>query len=69
MVHSTFPVDLDADGVDFHTAVADHERELIVAALRMAGGQQKEAARLLHLLPSTLHCKIKALGIDLGEFN
>ena len=66
----TAPVALDdGNGVDFYDAVAEHERTLIKAALRMSGGSQKEAARLLHIGPSTLHSKIKALGIDLGKFN
>ena len=70
VVQQGAPVEMDlSGGIDFHKAVADHERELITTALRMAAGKQKEAARLLHLKPSTLHFKIKALGIDLGEFN
>ena len=70
VVQRTAPVQPDMHGgIDFRKAVADHERELITTALRIAGGRQKEAARLLHIAPSTLHCKIKTLGIDLGEFN
>ena len=44
------PLD-DGKGVDFYDAVAEHERILIMAALRVAGGQQKEAARLLPVAP------------------
>lgn len=51
-------------GIDLRDEVAKYERDLITAALRIAKGKQKDAARLLHLSPSTLNVKIKALGID-----
>ena len=44
--------------------ILEVERDLITAALRLADGKQKDAARLLNLSPSTLNVKIKALGID-----
>ena len=50
--------------IDIREEVAKYERNLITAALRLANGKQKEAARLLHLSPSTLNVKIKTLGID-----
>ena len=55
-------------GIDLRDEVAKYERNLIAAALRMTRGKQKDAARLLHLSPSTLNVKIKALGIDPNNF-
>ena len=55
-------------GVDFWAAVAEYERALIAAALRLTRGQQKRAAELLRLSPTTLHTKIRVLGIDPEEF-
>ena len=40
-----------------------YERSLIVLALQAAGGSQKRAAQSLSLLPSTLHEKMKRLGL------
>jgi len=57
-----------SSGLDFRTAVAEYERNLIVEALRTAKGQKKRAARLLKMRPSTLHGKIIALGIDPEQF-
>ena len=41
----------------------EYERELILAALRTAGGNQRRAAALLGILPSTLSEKLKRLGL------
>ena len=57
-----------AGGIDFRAAVAEYERALIAAALRLTKGRQNRAAELLHLNPSTLCTKMKALGIDPAEF-
>jgi hypothetical protein len=40
-----------------------YERSLILAALGTVGGRQRSAAQLLRILPSTLHEKMKRLGI------
>jgi len=40
-----------------------YERSLILAALGAVGGRQRSAAELLRILPSTLHEKMKRLGI------
>ena len=40
-----------------------YERRLIEEALRAAGGNQRRAARTLGVLPTTLHEKMKRLGI------
>jgi DNA-binding NtrC family response regulator len=41
----------------------DYERSLILEALSQTGGNQRRAARLLGILPTTLHEKMKRLGI------
>ena len=51
-------------GTSFREEVDKFQRDLLIHALRLANGKQKEAARLLHLSPSTLNVKLKALGID-----
>jgi DNA-binding NtrC family response regulator len=40
-----------------------YERELIQEALRSNGGNQRRAARALGVLPTTLHEKMKRLGL------
>jgi two-component system, NtrC family, response regulator HydG len=45
------------------TLVDEYERQLILEALRAAGGQQRRAAATLGVLPSTLHEKMSRLGI------
>jgi DNA-binding NtrC family response regulator len=49
--------------VDLRSRVLAYERSLIEAALAETGGNQRRAARLLGLLPTTLHEKIKRLGL------
>jgi DNA-binding NtrC family response regulator len=43
--------------------VLAYERSLIVEALAATGGNQRRAAARLHLLPTTLHEKMKRLGL------
>jgi DNA-binding NtrC family response regulator len=43
--------------------VETYERQIIVDALRAAGGNQRRAARALGVLPTTLHEKMKRLGL------
>ncbi|MFQ5767479.1 MAG: helix-turn-helix domain-containing protein [Acidobacteriota bacterium] len=52
-----------AEGITLSQAVALYERRMIEAALRRAGGIQRQAARELGLLPTTLNEKIKRLGL------
>lgn len=40
-----------------------YERRLIADALSAAGGSQRRAARALGVLPTTLHEKMKRLGL------
>jgi DNA-binding NtrC family response regulator len=50
-------------GVPLQGAVERFEKALIERTLRRTGGVQKKAAELLGLKPTTLHEKIKRLGI------
>jgi DNA-binding NtrC family response regulator len=49
--------------VDLKAMLADYERTLILQALQSASGHQRRAAAVLGVLPSTLHEKMKRLGI------
>jgi DNA-binding NtrC family response regulator len=42
----------------------EYERSLIEGALTATGGNQRQAARRLGILPTTLHAKIRRLGIE-----
>jgi two-component system response regulator HydG len=43
--------------------LAEYERTLIEQALMANGGHQRRAARALGILPTTLHEKMKRLGL------
>jgi DNA-binding NtrC family response regulator len=43
--------------------VAEYEKRLIEEALAAAGGNQRRAAAALKTLPTTLHEKMKRLGL------
>jgi two-component system response regulator HydG len=45
------------------TMVAAYERRIIEEALHAAKGNQRRAARALGVLPTTLHEKMKRLGL------
>ena len=57
---------MDNPNRDLKTLVDEYERQLIVAALGASGGQQNRAAGMLGVLPTTLHEKMKRLGIHRG---
>lgn len=46
-------------GINIHDEVRRYEAELIRRALKLTGGHQSRAARLLGLKKTTLHSKIK----------
>jgi DNA-binding NtrC family response regulator len=48
---------------DLKSRIEAFERQIIVAALREANGHQRRTARALGILPTTLHEKMKRLGI------
>ena len=49
--------------LDLRSRLLAYERHLIAAALAETGGNQRRAARLLGILPTTLHEKRKRLGL------
>jgi len=55
------------DGVTVRTGLKalmeDYERSLIVEALQASGGHQRRTAARLGILPTTLHEKMKRLGL------
>jgi transcriptional regulator with GAF, ATPase, and Fis domain len=51
------------DDFDFYREVERYERKLIHNALRITGGSQVKAARLLKLKPTTLNSKMKVLRL------
>ncbi|MBS1808724.1 MAG: hypothetical protein JST84_11075 [Acidobacteria bacterium] len=53
-----------SQGINIYDEVRQYETALIRRALRLTGGNQKKAARLLGLLPSTLNDKIKRYQIQ-----
>ena len=55
--------DMPLDGMSFKEAVAAYERQLIVFALKNAGGVQKRAAEILKVKPTTLHEMMKRLKV------
>jgi DNA-binding NtrC family response regulator len=57
------PQDGMSDATDLRTLLDNYERELILAALQASGGHQRRAAAVLGVLPTTLHEKMKRLGL------
>jgi|RhiMetdeSRZDD1v2_1073273.scaffolds.fasta_scaffold2391858_2 DNA-binding NtrC family response regulator len=51
------------DSTSLKTLVTDFERRLILEALAASGGNQRQAARALGVLPTTLNEKLKRLGL------
>jgi len=54
---------LDAQGPNLKERMEAYERELIESALIATAGNQRRAAARLGLLPTTLHEKMKRLGL------
>src|SRR5678815_2121655 len=50
--------------IDFYDEVERYEIELIRTALNQCGGNQSQAAKLLHLKSTTLHAKMKHYGLN-----
>jgi DNA-binding protein Fis len=51
-------------GINFYDEVERYEIELINSALRQCGGNQAQAAKLLHLKSTTLNAKMKHYGLN-----
>jgi DNA-binding NtrC family response regulator len=54
--------------LDLKSQLLAYERRLIEAALAECGGNQRRAARQLGVLPTTLHEKMKRLGLRAEAF-
>jgi DNA-binding NtrC family response regulator len=54
--------------VDLKSRLLAYERELITAALAESRGNQRRAAHRLGILPTTLHEKMKRLGLRADAF-
>ena len=52
------------EGIDFYDAIERYEIELIRSALNQCGGNQSQAAKLLHLKSTTLNAKMKHYGLN-----
>jgi DNA-binding NtrC family response regulator len=48
---------------DLKTLIENYEKALILEALRATNGNQRQAAFALGILPTTLHEKLKRLGL------
>lgn len=57
-------IDFAKGGIDFYDEVERYEIELIRTALSQCGGNQSQAARLLHLKSTTLNAKMKHYGLN-----
>jgi len=58
------PIHLNNDGIDFYDEIERYEIELIRSALNQCGGNQTQAAKLLHLKSTTLNAKMKHYGLN-----
>jgi DNA-binding NtrC family response regulator len=58
---------LPPEGTPLQAALLDHERRVLIAALREAGGVQARAARRLGITRSNLNYRIARLGIALKD--
>jgi DNA-binding NtrC family response regulator len=54
--------------IDLKSRLLAYERDLITTALAESRGNQRRAARRLGILPTTLHEKMKRLGLRAGPF-
>jgi DNA-binding NtrC family response regulator len=61
--HAISPTAAPATRKDLRTLLEDYERSLILEALAATGGNQRQAAFALGVLPTTLHEKLKRLGL------
>lgn len=55
--------EIRSSGMTLKAMVENYERRIIEDALRSAGGNQRRAARNLGVLPTTLHEKMKRMGL------
>ena len=67
-VHVPVPAAGPDEPGDLRSRLLAYERRLITAALAESGGNQRRAARKLGILPTTLHEKMKRLGLRASAF-
>jgi DNA-binding NtrC family response regulator len=67
-VHVPVPAPEAGEAGDLKSRLLAYERGLITAALVESGGNQRRAARKLGILPTTLHEKMKRLGLRATAF-
>lgn len=67
-VHVPVPAAGPDEPSDLRSRLLAYERGLITAALAESGGNQRRAARRLGILPTTLHEKMKRLGVRASAF-
>lgn len=60
---------IDNGGINFYDEVERYEIELIRNALNQCGGNQTQAAKLLHLKSTTFHAKMKHYGLHPARSN
>ena len=58
---------LPPPGTTLQESLAEHERQVLIAALQACGGVQAKAARMLGLSRSNLNYRIQRLGIKIRE--
>jgi DNA-binding NtrC family response regulator len=66
LMHQPTAVSAEAEAPlrkDLKTLLEDYEKALIKDALQATGGNQRQAAFALGILPTTLHEKLKRLGL------
>ncbi len=60
----TAQLDWDSGEVDFKELINDFESQLIIKAMKISGGNKKEAAKILNLKRTTLLEKIKKKNLS-----
>jgi DNA-binding NtrC family response regulator len=63
MHEPSLPAAEESSRKDLKSLLENYERTLILDALRNTSGNQRQAAFALGILPTTLHEKLKRLGL------
>jgi sigma-54 specific flagellar transcriptional regulator A len=66
VIEKTPDIELTEEGINFNDRVSQLEKDLLLKALKMSGGVQSRAAKLLNLNRTTLVEKLKRLNITDG---
>ena len=64
LVFAYITTNLKSKGIPLKTLVAEFEKNIILASLRLTNGNQKDAASLLSLKPTALFEKMRKHGIN-----